>query len=79
MYILLTYDKIYYVIKKRGDDPNTYFIYKKHQLCTTHNSNTCGCKLNETKDSIKYNIEKYIYLYNSSNISLLFNKKVVYV
>ncbi|OUM63850.1 hypothetical protein PIROE2DRAFT_9519 [Piromyces sp. E2] len=77
VYILYTYDKVYYIIKKKGDETNTYFIYKRHQHCTIHNSYTCGCKLNETKENIRFNTEKYIFLYNSTNLSLLFNRKLL--
>ncbi|KAL6596849.1 hypothetical protein U3516DRAFT_565114 [Neocallimastix sp. 'constans'] len=67
LFLLLSWDKIYYIIKKKGNDPTVYFIYKRHELCLTHNSNRCGCKLTISKELLLNNIEQYINIYKKSS------------
>ncbi|ORX63531.1 hypothetical protein BCR32DRAFT_273406 [Anaeromyces robustus] len=63
-FVLLSWNKIYYICKKQGDDSTLYFIYKNHDLCSIHNSTYCGCKLkNMSKDELLINIDKYIEIY----------------
>jgi len=57
-------DIIYYVlIKKDGSNPINYFIYRKHEHCKVHNSTSCGCKLNMSKEVYISYIKKTIDLY----------------
>lgn len=64
MFILLSWDKIYYIMKKEGNNSTIYFIYIKHDICEIHHSHCCGCKLNLTKENIKVNTDNYINIYN---------------
>ena len=58
-------DKIYYIIKKKGDDYYSFFIYPKKELCIIHHSYTCGCVLKKksNKDTSDKNIEEFINFY----------------
>jgi len=53
---------LYYIFKKKGDDPKNYIIFKINEKCIIHNSYSCGCK----KEKLKYDsnfISKYIEIY----------------
>lgn len=62
-FVFFSWDKIYYIIKRQGNDPNTYFIYEKNEKCFVHNSYTCGCKLKKKKEDNSTTMEKYILFY----------------
>ncbi|ORX64425.1 hypothetical protein BCR32DRAFT_273116 [Anaeromyces robustus] len=63
VFILFSWDKVYYILKNQGDDPTIYFIYEKHELCTIHQSTSCGCKLNISKDILLVKITQSINYY----------------
>eukprot|EP00833_Pecoramyces_ruminatium_P015546 jgi/Orpsp1_1/1189578/evm.model.d7180000073013.1 len=64
LFLIYSWDKIYYTtICKNKNESNFYFIYKIHELCQVHNSTSCGCKLNMTKEYVLYNIDNYISIY----------------
>lgn len=64
IFILFSWDKIFYIFKKDGNNSNNYFIYKRHELCSKHNSNSCGCRYNISKENLNIYSDKYIRLYN---------------
>ncbi|ORX49040.1 hypothetical protein BCR36DRAFT_413035 [Piromyces finnis] len=63
IFITFSWDKIYYILKKQGNDSTHYFIFERHEFCSKHNSNICGCKINLSKENICNNIDNYIILY----------------
>jgi len=42
-----------------------YFICFRHEKCQLHNSSTCGCKINLTKENIEQQSKRYIALYKT--------------
>ncbi|ORX56024.1 hypothetical protein BCR36DRAFT_281085, partial [Piromyces finnis] len=63
-FIFFSWDKVYYIMKKQGDNTSVYFIvYEKNEICFIHNSYTCGCKLKKRKENDENTIEKYILFY----------------
>jgi len=63
MFLLFSWDKIYYILINEGNNPNKYFIYNEYEKCTIHNSITCGCKLETKKQDNSAFILKYINFY----------------
>jgi len=63
IFILFSWDKIYYIFKKEGNNQYVYFIYKRHEECLKHKSTHCGCKLNMTNEEIEISINNYIDIY----------------
>jgi len=77
MFICFSWDKIYYVITKRGNDVKNYFLFRRHDLCKIHNSYTCGCKLNIPKDEQIQQIRKSIDIYKAcSTLYIISHKKL---
>ncbi|KAG4085267.1 hypothetical protein H8356DRAFT_1298496 [Neocallimastix lanati (nom. inval.)] len=62
-FILLSWDKVYYIIKKESNNPNKYFLIEKYEKCSIHNSLTCGCQLNRIDKDNTVSIKKYINFY----------------
>jgi len=81
LFIGLSWDKVYYIYKKKGNDPKIYFkISKRYKKCFVHKTYNCGCTLEEDNDNLESDIEKYIFFYKFC--SLLFVKeggKIQYV
>jgi len=76
MFICFSWDKIYYVIRKKGNDVKNYFLFKKHDLCNIHNSYTCGCKLNIPKEEQIQQIQQSIDIYKAcSTLYIISHKK----
>ncbi|KAL6596852.1 hypothetical protein U3516DRAFT_671521 [Neocallimastix sp. 'constans'] len=74
IFILFSWDKIYFIIKKDGNNPLNYFIYIKHKECNIHHSCNCGCNTNLSKEDYRMNVEKYINIYKiCSKIFIKFN------
>ncbi|ORX64116.1 hypothetical protein BCR32DRAFT_273221 [Anaeromyces robustus] len=74
LFIYLSWDKIYYILKQDADDCTHYFVYKRHERCTIHNSKVCGCKLNISQINLKQSCQNYIDIYNlCSNINKRIN------
>ncbi|OUM62446.1 hypothetical protein PIROE2DRAFT_11296 [Piromyces sp. E2] len=65
VFIIFSWDKIYYIIKKEGNNPMIYFVYKRHEECLVHRSTFCGCKLTMKKEEIEACIFNYIDIYNT--------------
>ena len=65
IFLLFSWDKVYYIIKKEGNNPMVYFIYKRHEECLKHKSTYCGCKLNMIKEHIEMSIRNYIDIYKT--------------
>lgn len=80
MFIFFSWDKIYYIFKKKGNDPTLYFIYSRKEKCFVHNSFTCGCKLKSKKENLKPIIEKYIKFYKfCSTVFIIEKGKIKYI
>ncbi|ORX51107.1 hypothetical protein BCR36DRAFT_326179 [Piromyces finnis] len=66
IFVFLSWDKIFFITKKEGYNPITYFIYIRHEKCLVHDSTSCGCKLNENaRDNLLQNIEKSVNIYKA--------------
>jgi len=65
VFLLYSWDKIYYILKKEGDNSMTYFIFKRHEECLKHKSTYCGCNLNMTKADMDEGINNYIDIYKT--------------
>ncbi|OUM56276.1 hypothetical protein PIROE2DRAFT_19184 [Piromyces sp. E2] len=80
LFILFSWDKVYYIFKKQGNDPRKYFIIKKYKKCVIHNSFTCGCQLEESDENLEPIIKKYILFYKFCSTFLIINHgKLKYV
>ncbi|OUM63859.1 hypothetical protein PIROE2DRAFT_9528, partial [Piromyces sp. E2] len=72
IFIILSWDKVYYIIKRAGNKPTNYFIYKRHEKCLIHNSISCGCKLNDyVRENLLQNIDVGINVYKKSSNLIL--------
>jgi len=77
MFITSSWDIVYYIITKRGDHKNEYFIYQQHDLCNLHNSHSCGCKLDISREELINNIEQSIELYKlCSTLYIISNNRI---
>jgi len=75
--VLYSWNKIYYIIRKKGNDPNNYFYSLKINKCCIHNSYTCDCNKTDCEKEI---IDKYINLYKyCSNIIIYSNGKLRFI
>lgn len=74
---MFTWDKIFYIFKKKGNNPKYYFYSIKLEKCLIHNSYICDC----IKTKSEYdNILKYIELYKyCSKIIIYNNGNIVYI
>ncbi|ORY28851.1 hypothetical protein LY90DRAFT_674031 [Neocallimastix californiae] len=80
IFIIFSWDKIYYVFKKDCDNPNVYFIYKRHELCGLHNSDCCGCKLNISKEDYLSITQRYFDFYTvCSSIFMISEGKIRFI
>ncbi|ORX56016.1 hypothetical protein BCR36DRAFT_467070, partial [Piromyces finnis] len=74
LFLLFSWDKVYYILKNKGNDAKNYFIFNSRDKCVIHNSYTCECK-NNSKESIDINIiSKYIYIYKLSSRIIYLHK-----
>jgi len=70
-------DKFYYIIKKKGNNPEFYFYSLKLEECPMHKTYFCGCVKNKSEREV---IQKYIYLYKyTSQIITFTNGKIKYI
>jgi len=60
---------------KKGNDVKNYFILKRHDLCSIHNSNTCGCKLDIPKDEQIEKIQQSIDIYKACSTLYIISQK----
>ena len=60
IYILYSWDKIYYILNSRGDNPETYFNSIRREECLLHKSYYCGCIKSDTEYEI---VQKYLEFY----------------
>jgi len=78
MLALFSWDKIYYIMKKKDNDPESYFLSLKLIQCPIHRSLMCGCK-NFVKSEVDV-VTRYIEFYKYSSKVLLFsNGRLTYV
>jgi len=80
LFLCYSWDKVYYIVKKAGNDPRVYFKLKKYKKCFKHNTFTCGCKLDQDNENLLPAMEKYILFYQFC--SVIFTKvdgKVKYI
>jgi len=81
--ILFTFswDKVYYIFKKQGNDTYTYFVYKRHERCILHKSTCCGCKLKISNEHFQTLIRKSIDFYRicTQFFEITDNGKLVYI
>ena len=64
----------------KGNDPNTYFLFKRHEKCLIHDSYTCGCILEQTKEDLISTIYKFIDYYKfCSTLFVIENGKVKFM
>ncbi|OUM57794.1 hypothetical protein PIROE2DRAFT_17107 [Piromyces sp. E2] len=61
--ITFSWDKVYYILKKQGNEAYTYFVFKRHEQCHIHKSTCCGCRLNMTREHFQTLIRKSIDFY----------------
>jgi len=79
IFILFSMDNIYYIIKKKGDDYYSFFVYPNKKLCILHHSYTCGCVLEKksNEDTSDENIEEFISFYLfCSDILINYNGRI---
>jgi len=60
---MFSWEKIYYIAKKEGDNINIYFIFKRYEKCLIHNTYNCDCILEEKKRDHTLIIHKFLLLY----------------
>jgi len=63
VFVIFSWDKIYYIVIKKGNDTNTYFLIKHYEKCIIHNSYKCGCILKEKFRDQSSIINKYLKFY----------------
>ncbi|ORX37497.1 hypothetical protein BCR36DRAFT_313656, partial [Piromyces finnis] len=63
IFITFSWDKVYYILNRQGNEAYTYFIFQQHEQCLIHKSKCCGCKLNMTNEHFKSLIRKSIDFY----------------
>ncbi|KAG4095661.1 hypothetical protein H8356DRAFT_944737 [Neocallimastix lanati (nom. inval.)] len=80
IFILFSWDKIYYILKKEGDDCNIYFRFRKHEKCAIHNSYTCWCDHERSKKDIRPSIKRYIDFYKFCSLVItIIDGKIKYI
>ena len=80
IFIIFSFNNIYNIVKGEGDNPVKYFIYKRHEECTIHNSTSCGCKLYLTQEEFSTNIRRSLDFYRiCSTILEIVDGKIKYI
>jgi len=80
IFILLSWDNIYYIIIGEGNNAFNYFRIIKFRKCYAHNSYTCGCPLERTYQNLKPIVHYYIKFYKfCSTTFIVEDKKIKYV
>jgi len=80
IFILFSWDKVYFIVKKEGDNPNKYFKITVYKKCLVHNSLTCGCRLEVSDEDNKEIIKKFIKFYKYCSLMIVYKDgKVKYV
>jgi len=72
---------VVFILKKYDNNiDKNYFIYKRHIKCKIHNSDTCECTLNVTKEELKRNIRNSLDFYKiCTSFFMVDNKKLYYI
>eukprot|EP00833_Pecoramyces_ruminatium_P000462 jgi/Orpsp1_1/1174494/evm.model.c7180000050324.1 len=77
MLLLYIWDKIYYVLKKKGNDPYNYFYVEKHEECSLHKTHHCDCIKTKISENV---VIRYINFYKQcSQFLILSNGNIKYV
>jgi len=63
IFLILAWDKIYFIFIKKGNEMTNYYIFQKHEQCTIHNSTSCGCKLDIPQKELMNTIRNRIDIY----------------
>jgi len=80
IFILLSWDNIYYIIKGEGNNTFNYFRIIKFRKCYAHNSYTCGCPLERTYQDLEPIVHYYIKFYKfCSTTFIVEDKKIKYI
>jgi len=80
IFMLFSWDKIYYVMKKEGNDSNKYFKITVYKKCFKHNSLTCGCRLEVSDEDNQEIIKKFIIFYKYCSLMIVYRDgKIKYV
>jgi len=82
IFILFSMDNIYYIIKKKGDDYYSFFIYPNKKLCVLHHSSTCGCMLEKNNDEniSDKNIEEFLNFYLfCSDVIIIYKGRIKFI
>ncbi|KAL6599435.1 hypothetical protein U3516DRAFT_494694, partial [Neocallimastix sp. 'constans'] len=61
--LLVSWNKVYFILKKEGNNPNKYFIYITYEKCLIHNSESCECDKMIKNEDNSLIIIKYINFY----------------
>jgi len=76
LFILFSFDKVFYIARNEGNNPDNYFIFKRRE----YNSNFLIKVYKdefEVKTKNEYIILKYIYLYRFCSKFFTINKKKI--
>jgi len=80
VFIIFSWEIIYYAIKSDNYNPQNYFILKRHDKCMVHQSTTCPCTLNLSEKEFYIAIRHSIDFYKiSSSFFEIVDKKIVYI
>ncbi|ORX58410.1 hypothetical protein BCR36DRAFT_343580 [Piromyces finnis] len=80
IFILFSWDKLYYILKSEGNIQRNYFRVTKYNRCILHNSRYCGCRLEKSDENIDIIIKRYIQYYKyCSTILIMKNGKLSYL
>ncbi|OUM66937.1 hypothetical protein PIROE2DRAFT_5797 [Piromyces sp. E2] len=78
--IMFTWDKIYLICTKRGNDSYMYFKFINYKKCPIHNSFICGCPIEKSNRHSKALADKYILFYrHCSNLFSISNGRIRYI
>ncbi|ORX42813.1 hypothetical protein BCR36DRAFT_242089, partial [Piromyces finnis] len=79
MLIMFSWNTLYIIIKRKNC-PQEYFIFKRHEKCMIHQSFSCPCTLNISIETFYKNIRKSIDFYKiSSSFFEIVNNKLLYI
>ncbi|ORX47898.1 hypothetical protein BCR36DRAFT_405219 [Piromyces finnis] len=79
IFIMLSWDKLYYIIKSDGNNVYNYFNSTQYEQCFVHKSFTCNCK-KKTIDGEIETMKNYIEFYNyCSNIIVISDGHIHYI
>ncbi|OUM61162.1 hypothetical protein PIROE2DRAFT_12876 [Piromyces sp. E2] len=80
IYVLFSWDKVYYVFLKQGNISQNYFKVHKYKKCLIHETTSCECELELSYDDIDIITKKFIKFYKyCSTIFVIRNGKMSYI